>query len=61
MKDKDEARKIDLGRCGTVTLHLSADQKRLLIGFETDPEGFDKTGLNVFIDALTKVREKMER
>jgi hypothetical protein len=32
-----------------------------LIAFDTDPEGFDKTGVNTFIDALEKVREKMQR
>ncbi len=59
-KEKHEKR-IDLGRCGAVTLHLSADQKRLLIAFETDPDGFDKAGLNGFIDALKKVSKKMQR
>jgi hypothetical protein len=63
MKDAKEATNttIDLGRCGEVTLHLAADQKRLLIEFDTDPEGFDKTGLNAFVDALKAVREKMKR
>ena len=63
MKEDKEARqkKADLGRCGDVTLHLSADRKRLLLEFETDPAGLDKTGLNSFIDALKKVREKMQR
>ena len=46
---------------GTVTLHLSADQRRLLLEFETESSGLDKTGLNSFIDALRKVREKMDR
>jgi hypothetical protein len=32
-----------------------------LIAFDTHPEGFDKTGVNTFIDALKKVREKMQR
>ena len=54
-------REVDLGPCGTVTLHLSENRKRLLIEFETEPEGFDKTGLNTFIDALKRVREKMQR
>ncbi len=54
-------KKIDLGRCGAVTLHLSADRKRLLLEFATEPEGLDKTGLNSFIDALKKVRERMDR
>ena len=63
MKETKERtkKKVDLGRCGDVTLHLSADAKRLLLEFETEPDGLDKTGLNAFIDALKKVREKMER
>ena len=63
MKDAKEytKKKVDLGRCGEVTLHLSANQKRLLLEFETEPEGLDKTGINSFIDALKKVREKMQR
>ena len=59
---KDPIRKkIDLGRCGEVTFHVSADRKRLLLEFATEPEGFDKSGLNAFIDALKKIRDKMER
>jgi len=54
-------KKIDLGRCGAVTLHLSGDRKHLLLEFETEPDGFDKSGLNAFIDALKKIRERMER
>ena len=54
-------KKIDLGRSGAVTLHVSANGKRLLLEFETEPEGLDKTGLNSFIDALKKVRERMDR
>lgn len=54
-------KKIELGRCGAVTLHVSADRKHLLLEFETEPEGFDKSGLNTFIDALKKIRDKMDR
>ena len=61
MNKEATRKKIDLGRCGEVTLLLDADHKHLLIEFEVAPEGFDKTGLNAFIDALKKVREKMER
>lgn len=63
MKDKEEwkQKEVDLGHCGTITLHLSGDKKHLLIEFEIQSEGFDKAGLNGFIDALKKVREKMER
>jgi hypothetical protein len=60
MKDPIK-KKIDLGRCGAVTLHVSADRKRLLLEFETEPEGFDKSGLNTFIDSLKKIRDRMER
>lgn len=63
MKDSTEysSKKVSLGRCGDVTLHLSENRKRLLLEFDTEPEGLDKTGLNSFIDALKKVREKLER
>jgi hypothetical protein len=54
-------KKVDLGRCGSVTLHVAADRKHLLLEFETAPEGFDKSGLNTFIDALKKIRDRMER
>ena len=60
MKEKYD-KKVDLGRCGDGTLHLSKGGKRLLLEFDTEPEGLDKTGLNSFIDALKKVRERMER
>lgn len=52
---------VDLGRCGKVMLHVSGNRKRLLLEFETEPEGFDKSGLNAFIDALKDIREKMDR
>lgn len=58
---KDKGKEFDLGGSGSVTLYLSEDKKRLLIGFEIDERGFSKTGLNGFIDALKKVREKMVR
>lgn len=54
-------KKVDLGRCGEVTLHVSKDGKRLLLEFETEPAGLDKSGLNSFIDSLKKVRDRMER
>jgi hypothetical protein len=54
-------KKVDLGRCGAVTIHIDKSGKRLLLEFETEPEGLDKTGLNSFIDALKKARERMER
>jgi hypothetical protein len=63
MKDSEgnTQKKVDLGCCGDVTLHLSADKKRLLLEFDCDSEGLDKTGVNGFIDALKDVREKMKR
>lgn len=63
MKNSTEngGKKVDLGQCGSVVLHLSADQKHLLIEFDVQPKGFDKSGLNAFIDALEKIRKKMER
>ncbi|MFI4903163.1 MAG: hypothetical protein ACHP91_07085 [Burkholderiales bacterium] len=54
-------KKVELGRSGDIVLHLSESRKRLLIEFQTDPKGLDKTGVNVLIDALRKVREKMDR
>jgi hypothetical protein len=54
-------KKVDLGRSGEVTLHISKDGKHLLLEFATEPEGLDKSGLNSFIDALKKVRDRMER
>ena len=61
MNKEATKKKIDLGRCGEVTLHLDGDRRHLLIEFEVHPDGFDKSGLNAFIDALKKVRERMER
>ncbi len=59
--DKASGKEYDLGRNGKVTFYLSEDKQRLLIGFDIDERGFTKTGLNGFIDALKKVREKMVR
>ena len=55
------SKKVDLGRCGDVKLHVSGNRKRLLIEFEVDAEGFDKSGLTAVIDGLKEIREKMER
>lgn len=54
-------KKVDLGDCGAVTLHLSGDRRHLLLEFATEAKGLDKTGVNGFIDALKKIRERMER
>lgn len=59
--DKHSEKSVDLGRCGSVKLLLAGDRKRLLIAFDVDARGFDKAGLNGFIDALKKVRDKMDR
>jgi hypothetical protein len=51
----------DLGRDGTITIYISENAKRLLIGFEVDKSGLSKAGVNGLIDALKKARDKMER
>jgi len=61
--DTPEVKVIDvgLGPCGDAILRLSADRKRLHVEFKVDVNGFDKSGLNGLIDALKKVRDKMNR
>lgn len=59
--DDAKGKAFELGRSGNVTLFLSDDKKRLLIAFDVDERGFTKTGVNGFIDALKKVRDKMVR
>ncbi len=54
-------KKFDLGRDGTITCHVSEDAKRLLIEFDVDKDGLTKAGVNGLIDALKKIRDKMER
>ena len=54
-------KKFDLGRDGTITLHVSEDTKRLLIEFAADKEALTKAGGNGLIDALKKIRDKMAR
>ena len=51
----------ELGRGGKVTLHVTADRKRMLIKGEIEPEGLDKAGLHALIDALKSIRDKMDR
>ncbi len=60
-EQKGKTMAFDLGRSGTITCHISEDAKRLLISFDTRPEGLSKSGLNGFIEALKKVRDKMDR
>lgn len=57
----EAGKQFDLGKSGTITLHLSADAKRLLIEFDVDERGLSKTGVNGLIEALKKIREKMVR
>jgi hypothetical protein len=54
-------KKFDLGRDGTITLHVSEDTKWLLIEFDVDKEGLTKAGVNGLIDALKKIRAKTVR
>jgi hypothetical protein len=61
-KDKGTIeREVDLGSSGSITLYVSENRRHLLIRFHTVPRGLDKTGLNGFIDALEKIRKKMDR
>ena len=69
-KDKDRAPSardvkvfaLDLGhRSGSATLRLAADRKRLQIELAVDAKGLDKTGVNGLVDALKKLRDKMDR
>lgn len=59
--DELTPKQVDLGSCGKVVLLVSGDRKRLLIEFAVQKEGFNKSGLNSFIDALEKIRKKMDR
>jgi len=54
-------KQFDLGNDGKIICHLSSDAKRLLIEFDVDKEGLSKAGVNGLIDALKKIRDKMER
>jgi len=54
-------KKFDLGRDGTITCHVSEDERRLLIEFDVAKEGLSKAGVNGLIDALKKIRDKMAR
>jgi mRNA degradation ribonuclease J1/J2 len=58
---KVKGERIDLGRDGTVTVLVSENAKRLLIGFSVDSRGLSKAGVNGLIDALKKARDKMKR
>jgi len=56
-----KSKEFHVGREGTITCHLSEDAKRLLVEFDVEKEGLTKTGVNGLIDALKKVRDKMQR
>ncbi len=58
---EEKKKKFDLGKSGTIVCHVSEDAKRLLIEFDVEKEGLTKTGVNGLIEALKKVREKMQR
>lgn len=53
--------RVDLGRDGTSTLHVSENAKRVLIAFKVDGKGLSKAGVGGLIDALKKTRDKMKR
>jgi hypothetical protein len=56
-----ERKHFDLGTSGGITCHVSEDEERLLIEFDTQEEGLTKTGVNGLIDALKQIRERMVR
>jgi hypothetical protein len=56
-----ERKHFDLGKSGGITCHVSEDEKRLLIEFDTQEEGLTKTGVNGLIDALKQIRERVVR
>ena len=58
---KKKSKEIDLGKSGTIKLHLSDDAKRLLIEFGVDKRGLTKTDVNWLIPHLKNVREEMMR
>ena len=58
---KKKSKEVDLGRNGSVTLHLSDDAKRLLIEFKVGKDGLTKTDVNYLIPNLKEIREKMQR
>lgn len=60
MKD-GEKKKIDLGRTGKITYIRSKDDKYVQIAIEAPDKGLDKSDLGAIIDALRKIRDKMER
>ena len=51
----------ELDRESTMTCLLSEDKKRLLFKVEGEEKGLTKTAVNSLIDALKRIRDKMER
>src|SRR5262249_19262720 len=49
------------GRSGNIELQLSENQKRLLLLFDVDEKGLDKTDVNALIDELKRLRDRMQR
>ena len=58
---KDGEKKIDLGKTGKITYLKSKDDKHVQISIEAPDKGLDKSDLGAIIDALRKIRDKMER
>lgn len=60
-KAEGKTREFDLGDGITLTLRVSADARRLKIHADIAEDGLSKTQVNGLIDALKKIRGKMER
>jgi hypothetical protein len=56
----DSKKKFDLGKSGTITCHVSADAKRLLIEFNCDKLGLTKTG-ELMVDTVPSVPDISHR
>jgi hypothetical protein len=55
------SKEFDLGKSGSIRCMVSEDRKRLHFELTIASEGLSKTGLNGLIDALKKMRDKMQR
>ena len=56
MEESTTSREFDLGRSGKVIAHVSDDEKRLLLEFDVDQRGLNKTGVNSLIEMLNTTR-----
>ena len=61
MEESTTSREFDLGRSGKVIAHVSDDEKRLLLEFDVDQRGLNKTGVNSLIEMLKTTRKQMKR